>query len=136
MMEVILWDMCDAGLIVPQATGVHYSNQVGGTACFQRSQEGIFIPINHDILLGDYDASIEAKLTKVFHDVGSVKVLQADQIDLVLEGSGFTKGIAVDRGRLSDSCEAWVYVDVVETDLSAFKGFGKFKAILTWPNSD
>lgn len=134
--EVILWDMCGAGLIVPRSSGVRFSNQVGGGACFQRSLEGIFIPINQDSQRGDYVHTLEAKLMGIFHDIVTMGGTQADQIDSVLAESELTKGIIVDRGRISESCEAWVHVAVEETSLSAFKGFGNFGAVLTWPNSD
>lgn len=91
---------------------------------------------NQDTELGDYSASLEAQLMRIFDGVVDMEEAHADRIDSLLKGSELTKGISVDRERLSDSCEAWVYVNGEETPLSAFKSIGKFRAVLTWPNSD
>ncbi len=51
-----------------------------------------------------------------------------------------TKNVKVDRNRLTDSHEAWVYVDYRNPKAvdwnSGITGFGQCQAVLTWENSD
>ncbi|TLU67238.1 hypothetical protein FE810_02850 [Thalassotalea litorea] len=47
-----------------------------------------------------------------------------------------TTAIHVDSSKISDSYEAWVHVIVEENNFSDFSGFGEFKGVLTWCNSD
>lgn len=66
----------------------------------------------------------------------------ADVIDAILQVTGSTD-FKVDRGRLDESDESWVYVEIETRDGSQAKhpacpvsGFGNCHALLTWPNSD
>jgi hypothetical protein len=61
---------------------------------------------------------------------------RADEIDSLLTGYGFTKNIAVDRSRLNESEEAWVYVTLEPLDYAMYSGFGSCRGILVWNNSD
>ncbi|MDI1444498.1 DUF6210 family protein [Polyangium sp. 6x1] len=55
-------------------------------------------------------------------------------------GWGLSRFITVDRARLADSHEAWVWALVTSDgdDLAGFSGFGPYPrpAVLTWSNSD
>jgi hypothetical protein len=59
--------------------------------------------------------------------------------------------LSVDKSKLNDSVEAWIYVDIedkeeIENKLKEsnhevhpvydFRGFGKKEGVLTWDNSD
>jgi hypothetical protein len=64
----------------------------------------------------------------------------ADYIDGFLVKDGYTRFLRVDRSRLEESHEAWIYVDVLAEEgdrrLALISGFSATKGILTWPNSD
>lgn len=60
----------------------------------------------------------------------------ADGVDAALAAEPDTRCARVDRSRLNDSHEAWVYVDLDGAATDLLRGFGRSKAVLTWPNSD
>ena len=127
-----------AALIVPEETGVVFTNQVNGTACEHREIEGILIPINNDCAPENYQDLLETKLCALFDDAawGPFTQRKANEIDAVLKAYAETRGIKVDRSRLRESVEAWVYVVAEKTEFGCYRGFGKIRGILTWPNSD
>ena len=61
---------------------------------------------------------------------------RASEIDALLHRYGFGKGITVDRSRLQESEEAWVYVNVEPLEYGLYEGFGSCKGVLVWSNSD
>jgi uncharacterized protein DUF6210 len=119
------------GLILPRSTGVIFTNQVGGHACNHPQQEGIFIPL---------DDGIGRPTRHVFaqHFTGSWATLM--EKDAIVIDRAMRKGhlefIQVDRSKLNDSLEAWVYVtlDLAATDYLI--DIGTNRGILTWQNSD
>ncbi len=65
-----------------------------------------------------------------------IDVETADEIDRLLRENTHREEIVVDRDRLQECCESWIYVklqgrlqSLIENSMPAF-------AILTWPNSD
>ena len=71
----------------------------------------------------------------------------ADFLDGQFMRSFDAKHLRIDRNRLNDSMEAWVYVTIDQsfnTNIegesvyynTAFKGFACTRAVLTWDNSD
>ena len=64
----------------------------------------------------------------------------AEHVDHILSLSPETSYLKVDRTRLDDSREAWIYVNVFEPtgdpDSARISGFGKCKGVLVWGNSD
>jgi hypothetical protein len=61
--------------------------------------------------------------------------------DAALAKSYLTRDVTVDRARLEDSHEAWVYVDFKNTVPYGYggveiSGFGVCKGIVTWEDSD
>jgi hypothetical protein len=125
-------ELKDLGLIIQSKTGVIFTNQVGGLGCLHPEAQGVFIPLSvghKKILLA---------LTQHFRgDWNHINERDADFIDRLLRSDGF-EFIKVDRSRLKDSFEAWIYVNVENSDeeFPAIKGFGESKGILTWQNSD
>lgn len=137
------------GLIVLRATGVWYSAQAGGGACLQVCAEGVFQPLSDTFKQSDsliqYCAQGGCQSGRLTHE-------DANFIDALLAKNLFMKkaGLRVDRDSLHISTEAWVHVvlgDLPERYPSPAQrnagaghalayGFGKSKAILTWPNSD
>ena len=129
------------GIVVLYPSGVYYSNQTGGHACLHPLVEGVFIPIRADEL------DLEKELAE--HFTGSkwqgwccdgIDEETAIFIDGLLAQCHLTRGTRVDRNRLRDSHEAWVYVEYrnpAEADWrSEISGFGAREAVLTWENSD
>ncbi|WP_395731164.1 DUF6210 family protein [Prosthecobacter sp.] len=147
-----LYDAVGTGLIVPCASGVMVSNQTGGTSCQQPEIEGIYIPLRNDYGLKDFRfSSPELELTTHFvgpkhRGAGATSGLDsedADFVDDVLSRNGLDRSIRVDRKRLNNSQEAWIWVVIHadesnDSDLAMFADFGPYPrhGILTWSNSD
>jgi len=138
---VQLWCGQRLGLIVLHPSGVYYSNQTGGHACLHPLAEGIFVPIRDDTL------DLEKELKDYF--VGpkwkgwcseGIDEETATFVDDVLAKSHLTRDVTVNRNRIIDSHEAWVYVDYRNPKTadwnSEITGFGQCQAVLTWENSD
>lgn len=129
------------GLILLWPSGVFYSNQTGGYACLQPRIEGIFVPL-HDELVDQeqmlYDYFTGPKWRGAC--INGIDEETASHIDHVLNLSFHTSFLRMDRERLNESHEAWVYVDVLNVaehvDSRPVVGFSTRKGILTWSNSD
>jgi len=113
MRLIRLWDSVGLGLIILSPSGVLYSNQAGGTCCLQPQAEGFFVPL-HDEVRGQ-----EKMLLDYFLQPGAPSAAPegfdlktAELIDEVLAASTVTRFIKVDRTKLKDSVEAWVYVEL------------------------
>jgi hypothetical protein len=140
-MEVCLYDLETLGLIISMPSGVFYYNQCGGIACSQNYEEGIFSFIReatHTLYKNI------AEYTENFMD--GLKEEDAIYIDSLLSKHRETKFLSVDRSRLSESMEAWIYVNINQDKIleiqktdrmnTAFKGFTSTHGVLTWENSD
>lgn len=131
-------DMCThpvPGLIVLCRSGVLYTTQTAGTLCGHPMAEGVFVPLPgvfgenaFDMLAdcGAYDGCSEE---------------EADAVDAILAARGQGKWLKVDRSRLNESAEAWVYVEIASAEsdyVPVLSGFGPYPmhGILTWENSD
>lgn len=152
MALIRLWELAGLALIVERSTGVQYSNQTGGTMCLQPEIEGILIPIRNDVELESWRLlSPENELYRYFEGpphqgTGACSGLShedADFIDEVLRQYKMNEYLSVDRSRLAESHEAWVFVLVNEepardsitplfTDLGPYPARG----VLTWSNTD
>jgi Family of unknown function (DUF6210) len=128
--------LSQAALIVLLPSGVAFKAQVGGTWCRQEIAEGVLVPFENDPPLDAPELALHAQLRKLLREIAALTDELADAVDHLLSAHHFTMGARVDRARLAESCEAWVYVDLRETNDSIFHGFGNCKAVLTWPNSD
>jgi hypothetical protein len=162
-----LYESGGLGLIVLFPSGVLYSNQVGGYSCRQPEAEGVYLPIVDEVV------NQEAPLHKYFTGpklfgacANGIDNEDADVIDEILHSQSLTAFISVDRSKLKESCEAWVYVKIANqlperpvsyssgvgktasgltiTDdeypsgiyMYSLYGFGECTGILTWNNSD
>lgn len=134
---VRLWSLVGAGLIVPRSTGIIYTNQTDGHACDHPSLEGAFIPLSNDYDHERFHDSLECKLCEIFPGGwGSPTTEICDQVDQLFRQYHETSGIRVDRNKIEESREAWIWVLLDENDRQDFQGFSCCSAILTWPNSD
>jgi hypothetical protein len=135
--RVSLYELEQLALIILEESKVIYSNQAGGHYCLQPEAEGVLVVLSADYSLVEHKAALVwERLTAVFGGASSYTTeVQAEEIDDLLSFYLVTNNINVDRTRLKDSYEAWVYVDI-QGDSSIIEGFGSCKGILTWPNSD
>ncbi len=136
------------GAILCFASGVQYGNQTGGTCCLRSSVEGVFVPLANDFaqpggeLLGpdsDLFAYFEGPKHQGAGATGGLDEEDAVFIDAVLGRWRLSNQLQVDRARLHDSHEAWVWAIVTgEEDSGVFTGFGPYPraAVLTWTNTD
>jgi len=148
---ISLFGHTGTGVIIEHPTGVFYSNQSGGTGCLHPKIEGIFVPFGNDVLLdGHRFISPENDLGSYFEGAkygGTGATLgidyeDADVIDAILAKARVDQWIEVDRSRLKESCEAWVFVMILQDEkddgLSICSGFGPYpkRGVLIWGNSD
>ena len=134
--RVILYSLSRPMLIVADPAGVRYQNQVGGVSCAQEELEGILCPLcvrreDEDALAGLPYVGVRPGIS------GEIAVA----IDAILAANPATQFLHVDRARLDDSTEAWIYVviDAPESpgeSVGPLHGFGNATGVLTWPNSD
>lgn len=135
MWNVSLYEIERPILVVESATGVVYTNQVGGEVCFQASIEGFLLP------LGLSDRTVLGLENLPFRQgTQGLSVELADAMDSLLKDDPLGRAIAVDRSRLSSSWEAWVFVHAsFDGDRAVAKYEGPSRmtsAVLTWQNSD
>ena len=144
-MIVRLYDHVGTALVIPHPTGIVYSNQAGGHACLQPQAEGCLAPIANDGgLAPEYSfRGPENELFEYFASLGScgapLTETDAQQMEAIMRRPPLWSGFSVDRDRLADSVEAWVFVIIEETDPSPVLVEGlkhPVHAILTWTNSD
>lgn len=149
---VRLWDLVGLGLIVEFPTGIHYSNQTGGTSCRHPTFEGIFVPLANDFTLPDLDLRSPAiDLFDYFAGpkhggAGATRGLDeadAAYVESVLQDQGLDAWLRLDRDRLGQSHGAWVHVTIErepgdDEGLRIFSGLGPYprRGVLTWANSD
>ena len=126
-------------LVIEHPSGVVYQNQVGGSVCEQAKLEGVLAPLGLEL------PNIE-RIMQCTYGMQGITAETANIIDSILASDSEGKYVKVDRGRLEDCLEAWVHV-VVESPSSpdptetpeffgGWCGFGRARAVLTWPNSD
>lgn len=134
--RVALWNLEGVVAIVLESSGVTYSNQTCGHACAQPEAEGILIPFNDDPPLDEPERALCYRLRSILENAHYLTPELADRVDAVLAVDADTRCATVDRERLDDSHESWIYVDIAPEPSGLLRGFGHVKAILTWPNSD
>jgi len=118
--RIRLWD-AGLGLIILWPSHVVYSNQTGGYACLQPHEEGVFVPLDAD--QGQQAAQLEAFFTGPTWGGGcwnAIDAETADYLDRLFAASFSTNFLHVDRTRLHDSHEAWIYVDVGAIEEQAY----------------
>jgi hypothetical protein len=137
---VNLISMSQASLILLTASGVAYHNQTAGIGCDQRAEEGALLPLVEP-MLDEKSGVAECPLFGALYDLftsrwGHMTEDTAKQIDAILGNFYWTKGLTVDRSRLAESEEAWVYVNVDPLTFRLVTRLNITKAVLIWPNSD
>lgn len=144
-MIVRLYDHAGTALIVPHPTGIIYTNQAGGHACLQPQVEGFVVPIANDVGLAPEHRFIspENQLFKYFNKLHScghpLTERDAKAIESIFHQLPIWGGLSVDRSRLNESVESWVYVNVSAHEQGPLPVDGlsfPLEAILTWTNCD
>lgn len=142
--KIEIWDTVGLGLIINYPSGVLVSNQTGGTSCLHPCIEGIYIPLHNDYSETDKQfLSPEIDLEKYFVGpkyMGSGATKGIDKEDIsniteILTKYGLNEFISVDREKMEQSHEAWIYVNI--KNLYLLSNFPvELSGILTWNNSD
>jgi len=130
------------GLIIPCRSGVYYSNQCGGYACYHPKVEGVFFPINlafftnlkEEDLLDDLDKVLGLQSRHRGWCNDGITEEDADKLDALFVKYGLP--LMVDRTKLDKSVEAWIHVKVLGKVEAVFEGFEGMDAIFVYPNSD
>ena len=94
------------------------------------------VPISNDPPLDGSGHGLEAQLRELLLGLAHLRPEDADAIDALLGKSRLTSFVSVDRSRLHDSTEAWVYVHLEGGEEGPLTGFEGSSGVLTWPNSD
>lgn len=110
---ISLYSLTGLALLVRRASGVLYTNRAGGNYCMQPVEEGVLVPLDDD------EGHLQDKLDAFFQRRGGLlDASDADELDAILQTPEPPRHIAptffleVDRDRLRDSMEAWLYVTV------------------------
>lgn len=129
--------MAQACLIVLTASGVAYWNQTNGVGCGQRAEEGVLVPLVEPTIT-EKSGLLECPLFRALFDLDwkPMSEEQAKKIDTILDQFYWVGGITVDRSRLAESEEAWVYVNVDPMQFRRATRLNSTKAVLVWLNSD
>ena len=126
--------------------------ECGGHCCLHPEVEGVFVPLGSGYEPPGRVFALQARLDPLFDGPGSkyngsgaargsdpgLDLEDADFIDSVLDAWRY-RYIRVDRDRLKESIEAWVWVVLTpDSEPALFRGFEPYPrpGILTWANSD
>lgn len=139
--KIKLYDAVGLGLIISLPTGIEFTNQTGGNACYQLSIEGIYVPIANDCSLSNELISPEIDLIEYFSKNISDKINEKDifKINEILEKYDLSELIRIDKDKINKSFEAWIYVDIIQSERFGYllENFEfPLKGVLTWFNSD
>ena len=143
---VRLFDHIGTGIIVEWKTNIYYSIQTAGNFCLWPEAEGFFFPVGNDADEENRFVSKQTELWNYFKEPnieieGAIRGISndnADFIEKVLHKPPSIDYIKVDRERLSESHEGWVYVRIFpeskDEEFKIFAGFEGYplKGILIW----
>ena len=141
MRAIQLWNtLPEIMLIVEHPSRVLYQNRVGGVAARLEAMEGVLVPLD----LGD---AVAARIRNGPYAVGAQGITAdvADIIDALLAPKIVATFLKVDRARLHESWDAWIYVtidspattveELYDGYFGPIYGFGATKGVLTWRNT-
>jgi hypothetical protein len=146
--RVRLWDHVGTGIIIRWPSGIVFEQQIGGKSCGLAELQGVFVPVANDLSLDGKLLSAEARLRKYFEGpphlaqgaVDGLNENDAIYIESALHENLLLRNVVVDRTRLRDTHESWVWVCIHTPDVRAlplFEGMSPFPltGILTWTNN-
>lgn len=143
--EIKLYDAVGAGLVIIYPTGITVSNQTGGSACLQSFEEGFYLPMANDCLVeSDQLTGPEKELAKYFSAryfgtgaTDGINDADAIAVENILGQYNLRGIIKVDRHKLKQSHEAWIYVTIKSDGFALLSYFDTdLNGVLTWNNSD
>jgi hypothetical protein len=139
-MKILLYNLIRGYcLIVPYRSGIVYENQTGGLSVYPESLEGVLVPLDDWDIDPEGDKSAFDRIAQITVDADSLTHYAADAIDAVLADSRYAMSryqATVDRTRLQDSREAWLWLNITAENVGLTEGLKFDKAVLTWQNSD
>jgi hypothetical protein len=140
--QILLFGIEGLFLVVDCHSNVVYQNQVGGNVCWQAEQEGALAAI-------DVSPESLALIEGYAFPTGAQGISEevADFLDSVFRKNRAAEFLSVDRARLHESWEAWVYVKIADVPeysddwcsqsyFGPIFGFSSRRGVVTWPNSD
>lgn len=134
MKRVDLFDLSSRhffGMIVPQKSGVEWTNQAGGTACYHPVQEGIFVPLPAHWL-----TNASAERVEEYHSL-SLKDIMSFLAHSEFLSLHFVIPTEETLRKVEHRCEAWVPVFCdLESKNELIRPFAGELVFLTWANSD
>lgn len=109
----------------------------------QSRAEGIYVPLGDTVVAGSHELIGLSPALEAYSvgpkwrgwNASSIDAEDADVIDALLDAHARSWHVRVDRRRLRDSHEAWVFVHL-ETGSEHHDLPWPLEAILTWSNSD
>lgn len=134
LIDVEIQEIRGLYLIVHHSTGVEYTHQCAGTACFHPSLEGYLVPLEDS-----YEA--ENKLASYFlpaHSRSGLSEREAEDIDAIFKRHKLD-WLCIAPNRLKDSYEAWIHVCIKPeyTWVPFCEGSDpRAEMVLIWQNSD
>ncbi len=135
-MNLCLFNLEQTGVIILNDQGATYFNQAGGANGAERFERGYFVPISNDAPKDQPELSLECRLTELTKDSATINSQTANAINQLLMEISSSDRYEIDMDRLTNSCEAWIYLKVYpQGDYSTFGNNEPFNAVLTWPNS-
>ena len=123
------------GLIVLGPSGTLYSNQSGGLACHHPEAEGVYVP------LGSTPPELEAHFAagrwqgRCYAGIDD-ETARFVEYQLAEHVFGGRSSVAVDRSRLAESEEAWIFVMILPNGHAILAPHVGARGIVVWQNSD
>jgi hypothetical protein len=143
LLTFYLWNTPGLSLLIPARTGVLYATQTGGHHCLQKSLEGVLMPLFNTYQGLNQEESLHRHFVTKFGgwcgEQEAIDPTTAEFVDEVLRRTPSTDWLRVDRARLAESHEAWIYVEPIvlrETETIEWNEFSFSSGVVTWPNSD
>lgn len=127
-------------IVLDSIEGIDYSAQVGGYACHDPIERGFYIPLC-DSEQKDMEALMNYFTGPKWNGwcCEGIDEETALWLDSWLQKTLPDEHLVVDRQRLSESQEAWIYVirqDANWSQYARIQNVRTFSGVLTWANSD
>ncbi len=139
LIEVDLQALDGVCFIIGHETGVLYSHQCGGLACYQRTIQGFLVPCPQSVAMSEQLYS--HFYTGPKYGGNCYNGLDEDDASLInrlLAAAGFD-ALSVDRRSLGESVEAWVYLKVASSNPCfpyCYNSNPTSPVVMIWENSD
>lgn len=141
-MRIFTWGI---GVIISEKTGIVYHSQTGGYACHNHGLEGALIPL---FPKGEFYDKLSKKLDDYFfgnngpyrghcyiYEGKGINEQDADWLDLLFKE--FEVPFKVNRDKLNESEEAWIWIEIFGDMGNLFaEGINGKEGVFVWDNSD